>query len=386
MFKNKKALLIAGLLIIVIGIGSYYYYTTTLAVAAQDEAEPEVQTAVVRVGDITVSATGAGTVIAADEITLGFSTGGTLTELLVGVGSKVATGDVLARVNESDAQEALLTAQLQLKQAAFSTDPTATAAGVSLSDITVEQARLTLASAQSTLDDLLNWEPDPDEIALAEANLAAAQAGYSAAAGQVAVSSNSITLAQINLDQVTRSLADAEAAYTTAYDPGREWEFGIPRMADALEAEREAADRNLLKAQENLTIAQTEYNSAVSGVSVSGKVSAQTSVLSAEQALATAQNGPDEDEIETAQVAVRQAELALQQALINQQADVLSWEQAELAVAAAEQAVADTELIAPMDGTITAVTPLVLVNCGSTRITRPVNVSSGSASNTTSTS
>ena len=47
------------------------YVAARDAAAAADEDETEVQTATVRQGDITISATGAGTVIAADEIELG---------------------------------------------------------------------------------------------------------------------------------------------------------------------------------------------------------------------------------------------------------------------------------------------------------------------------
>ncbi len=365
MLRKKTFWIVFIIVFLATAGGAYAYYGVTTSAAQPQEAADAVQTAVARIGDITVSATGAGTIIPSEEITVGFSSGGRLKELLVDVGSKVAAGDVLARVDDTTAQESLTNAQIQLRQAAFSTDPTATAAGVSLSDISVEQARLSLDNAQSALDELLSWQPDADEIALAEANLAAARANYAAAAGQTAVSSNSITLAQISLDQAQRSLDDAEAAYTTAYDPGREWEFGIPQKKTALEAERTAADRNLLKAQENLTIAQTNYNSAVAGVSSSGTASAQTSVLNAEQSLAAAQTGPTADDIAAAELAVHQAELAWQQALINQEADALSLAQAQLNVTSAEQAVADTTLSAPMDGTVTAVSAHVGENVGS---------------------
>lgn len=355
MVLKKKGFWIGLLVVALLAAGGYFAYSRFYQPTEVEAQEAPLQTAVSSRGDITISATGAGTVIPASEISLTFPSAGVLEELNVSVGSEVAEGDVLARLRDTDAQQAVANAQLQLQQTAFSTDPTATEAGVSLSDITVEQARINLNVAQSALANLLNWEPDANEIAQAEANLVSAQASFSAAAGSESANSNNVTIQQINLDQAQRSLVDAQAAYNTAYDVGREWEFGVPQKATALENEREAADRNLIKAQENLMIAQTNLNSASSGVNYSGSANARSNVLSAELALTAAQTGPTDEEIEAAEINVQQAALSLQQALINQQTDALSLAQAQLTLAAAEQTLADTVLTAPMAGTIMSV-------------------------------
>jgi len=52
---------------------------------AEAQEAGALQTAQVRQGDITISATGAGTVIPAEEIVIGFNGGGVLKELLVSV-------------------------------------------------------------------------------------------------------------------------------------------------------------------------------------------------------------------------------------------------------------------------------------------------------------
>ena len=93
--KKKRMWLILLLLVVVAGGSGYAYYART-ARAAQAEEEPAVQTTVARRGDITVSATGAGTVIAAEEIELGFGSNGRLTEVLVQVGDRVGAGQVIA--------------------------------------------------------------------------------------------------------------------------------------------------------------------------------------------------------------------------------------------------------------------------------------------------
>lgn len=352
---RKKSFWIGIILIAMTLGGGGYFYFTSAAAAETVGVQEELQTAVVRQGEIVVSATGAGTVIAATEIDLAFTTGGALVELLVQVGDRVQAGDVLARVDDTDAQKTLANAQLQYAQAAMQTDASATQTGVSYDDISVAQAQLALAEAQQALDELRNWTPDADEIALLAAKLAAAEAGYNAARGQEAANGTSISLKAISLDQAERDLATAQAAYDGAYDPGRDWELNDPRRATALENERARADDALLRAQENLRVAQLNYNAAISSSNSSSSVSAESNLLSAQQALAAAQAGPTEDEIAAAETAVTKAQLALQQALLNQENHSLSLQQAALSVTAAQAALAGTTLAAPIDGTIMSV-------------------------------
>lgn len=354
MLRNRRIWLVGLLLIVVVG-GALAYYTATTSASETASDEQELQTTVVRRGEIIISAIGAGTVIPASEIQLSFGGSGVLQELLVRVGDEVLAGEVMARLDDTDAQEALQNSQLQLKQAEMKTDASVTETGVSFDDISVEQARLNLETAQSNLDELLNWEPDEDEIALAEANLSAAEASYNAARGQEAANSSNITVNNISVDQAERNLASAQETWDTAYDPGRDWELGDPRRADRLEAERAAADEALLRAQESLTIAQANLNAAVSSTSSSSSANARSNLLSAELNLEAARTGPTEDEIEAAELAVRQAELNLQQALLNRESNALTLAQSQLSVAAAEHALEETELIAPGDGTVMAI-------------------------------
>lgn len=354
MLRKRRTWLLVAAIVVLAGAAYAYYAVTTAAPAAADEEAP-LQTTTARRGDIVISATAAGAIIPASDVQLSFSTNGVLSELLVGVGDSVKAGDVLARLDDSDAQQTLANAQLQLSLAAMKTDASATETGVSSDDISIEQARINLEQAQDALDELLDWAPDEDDIALAEANLAAAEASYNAARGQEAASSTSITVNNISVEQAERNLASAQEAWDTAYDPGRDWELGDPRLANRLEAERAAADEALLRAQESLTIAQANYNAAVSSSISSSSASARSNVLNAQLALKAAQTGPTDDEIEAAEYAVRQAELTLQQAQLNRESNAISLAQAQLSLSAAEQALEDTTLVAPMDGTIMAV-------------------------------
>lgn len=380
MGKNRRVWILL-LIVIVVGAGGYAYYTRVVTAEETAVSAPPIQTALVRQGDLTISATGAGTVIAAAEVDLSFQTSGVLSELQVQVGDNVKAGAVLARIDDTNAQATLANAELQLAQTIMQTDGSATQTGVSYNDIAIEQARINLAQAQDNRDDLLNWAPDEDEIAKAEAALTSAQASYNAALGQSSANNNNIAVQQINRDQAQRSLDAAQAAYDTAYDPGREWETMYheptcqqgqggaipctgPTYAEKIASEQDSAENALIRAQASLAIAQANYNSTVSTTNNSSVVSAEANVLNAELALAAAQEGPTEAEITAAETAVRQAELALQQAQLNQEADNLNLAQTQRTLETAQAALADTELVASMDGTVMSIAAAVGENVG----------------------
>lgn len=379
MLRRRRTWLILAAVLVILGAGYAIYAYSTANTASADEEAP-LQTTVARQGDLTISATAAGTIIPATEVLLSFPSNGVLTELLVQVGDSVQAGDVLARLDDSDAQKNLANAQLQLDQAAMKTDASTTEAGISFDEITIEQARLNLTQAQDALADLLDWTPDEDEIAQAEANLSAAEAGYQAAVGQEASSYYGIEVAQISLEDAQAALADAQANYDDAYDEARDWEtFYDEAICDVGEkepctgqtwAERIARDREsaasaLDRARQNLTLAQIDYDRTVAGSASSSSANAQNSVLNAQLALKAAQEGPDEDTIQAAELAVRQAELNLQQAQLNGESNELSLAQAQLNLEAVQEALADTELVAPMAGTIMAINAAVGETAGS---------------------
>ncbi|HSG17046.1 MAG TPA: efflux RND transporter periplasmic adaptor subunit, partial [Anaerolineae bacterium] len=339
---------------------------------------------VARQGNIVISATAAGTIVPATDVVLGFPTNGTLAELLVGVGDDVAAGDVLARLDDADAQQALANAQIQLNQAAMKTDASTTQTGISFDEISIEQARINLEQAQKALDDLLDWEPDENDIAIAEANLEAAEAGYNAAVGQEASGYYGIQVSQINLEQAQADLVTAQENYEAAWSEGRDWEtqYNVPicdpgerepctgqTWAERIERDRESASSALSRAQDNLALAEIDYNRSVSNSSSSSSANAQTSVLNAQITLDAAMSGPTEDEIEAAEIAIRQAELNLKQALLNQESNTLSLAQSQLNLEAAQTALDETALLAPMAGTIMAVNASVGESVGAGLIT-----------------
>ncbi|MCB0028978.1 MAG: HlyD family efflux transporter periplasmic adaptor subunit, partial [Anaerolineales bacterium] len=344
---RKKSFWIVAIILLAAGGGSYYYYTSEY-LPAQIIEEPTIQTARVRTGDIIVSASGAGAVVAATEINLGFRTGGVLADVSVQVGDRVLAGDVLAQLDNTDANKAIALADIQVAQAALQGNPAALNGYLPDQTISVSQAEINLISAQARLAELVEWQPDADAIALAEANLAAAQANYEAAANKDAAAGNSLTSVRVTLEQAQAALADAQAAYAIAFDPARDWELTDTRQATALENERAAAERNLEKAEGALDISQANYNLAVANLNNDSATSAQAAIVNAEQALARAQTGPTDAEITSAQLSVQQAQIGLAQA-------ELALIQAQINLEAAQTALVNTTLLSPIDGVVVAI-------------------------------
>ncbi|WP_420628949.1 HlyD family secretion protein [Candidatus Leptofilum sp.] len=260
-----------------------------------------------------------GSVVAVQPVLpVSFTASGRLLELAVEPGDVVAAGDLIATLDDEALLDAVTNAEFQ-----------------------VAQSELNLTQAQAELDRLLEWEPDETAVAVAEANLVAAQAQLENAVASDAAAGNSVTQANVSVAQAERQLADAQEAYNTAFDPGREWELNDPFRKQFLENERDAATRNLQFAEENLRVARANYSLAVAGINNDSALNAEASVISAQQALEQAQKPPTAEQIEAAQLSVQQAELSLQQS--------------QLSLEQAQEAVADAQLVAPTAGTVLSV-------------------------------
>lgn len=319
--KTRNLFAIFGLIFVLLGVvacGEQPVETTATAVPPSTN-ESEAEPTATRPSQSGVTILADGSVVAAHPVlAVSFTTSGRLLELAVQPGDVVAVGDLLATLDDAALLDAATNAELQ-----------------------VAQSELNLAQAQIELDRLVNWEPDETAVALAEANLAAAQAQLENAQVSDAAAGNSVTSANVSVAQAERQLADAQEAYDTAYDPGRDWELNDPFRADFLKNERDAATRNLQFAEENLRVARANYSLAAAGLNNDTALNAQASVVSAEQALEQAQKPPTAEQIETAQLNVSQAELSLQQS--------------QLSLAQAQEAVQDAQLTAPTAGTVLSV-------------------------------
>lgn len=102
----KKRFLLIGIVLVLVVAGGYAWFSVQATAAAEEAAEPALQTAKVRSGDIVITANGAGTVFPSAQAELAFRSAGVVSELNVSVGDEVQAAQVLARLDANQQAEA----------------------------------------------------------------------------------------------------------------------------------------------------------------------------------------------------------------------------------------------------------------------------------------
>ncbi len=205
----RRLMFIGGGVILVAIAGAVYY--TRVYLPAHTSTEPQMQTAVARTGELVISATGSGTLVARQEVNLAFQTTGTVTQVLVKVGDQVKTGDVLARVDDEDAKTQLAQAKRALQE--LTSD---SAIATVLGDIASAQA--TLDKAKGHLAYLISpnvyyWE---NEIVKRQQLLSDAQAKATANSKDNEAQA-AVTAAQQSLEAAQKNLGGAQYSYENTY-------------------------------------------------------------------------------------------------------------------------------------------------------------------------
>src|SRR3972149_2076435 len=100
---NKKAAWIIAIPIVLVAVGGATYYQLAY-LPSQIVGATTMQTATVRQGDLVIYASGTGTLIASEEVSLTFNTGGRITDVFINIGDTVKAGELLAQVDDTSAQ------------------------------------------------------------------------------------------------------------------------------------------------------------------------------------------------------------------------------------------------------------------------------------------
>ncbi len=173
--KKTRITLLVLMLIVVAGIAGYQVLLKPNSAVA---TPAQIQTAVARTGELVIFASGAGQVIPATEISIGFDESGTLSEILISVGEKVQAGQTLAQLQTERTEEEVALA--------------------------VAQTELDVLTAQQALDEIYET-----------AQMDAAEALKAVEDAQKALSDlNNSQLAQA---QALQAVAEADEALKTAY-------------------------------------------------------------------------------------------------------------------------------------------------------------------------
>jgi HlyD family secretion protein len=193
MSKSKKnPWVITGIIItLILAAGGAYYFWGMPTAAA--EAAP-LQTAKARTGDLSILVSGAGNLVSASRVDLGFRTGGTVLEVAAQVGKEVSQGQMLVRLDDSAARLQLATKELAL-QALISSD------ALNVAEIARLNAQDTLTTSISTLQYLISPFVYNSEIKLAKAQaILDEKKAANAPAADITAAENEVKRAQSVLD------------------------------------------------------------------------------------------------------------------------------------------------------------------------------------------
>jgi len=197
---------------IVLGGSGYLYLRLTGGQTTESATGNPLQTATATTGNLVLFASGTGTVSPAAESNFGFNTSGQVKEISVNIGDRVDAGQVLAQLDDTDAQ-------IELAQAQEAIDKLTSAVAIATAKQTLADARINLADTKKTLDHLISpevlyWEEkvaDREQI-LADAQNAAQKDSSDAAKQKV-------TEAEVSLKYAQDSLAYFQKEYKHTYIP-----------------------------------------------------------------------------------------------------------------------------------------------------------------------
>jgi RND family efflux transporter MFP subunit len=202
--------IILSALVLVSACGFAYY--RMVYTPAQAEDEPGLQTATVRRGDLVLYASGTGTLLA-NEVELGFGSGGIVTEVYIQVGDQVEAGDLLAQIDDTEAQ-------IKVTQARRSLLELTSVAAIADAQEQLAQAEIDLDDAINHLEYLISptvvyWEFEIEE---AEKDHGAAQSAAEAAPKDEDLAQQ-LKDAEAYLQYAEASLVGAWASYEKNYLP-----------------------------------------------------------------------------------------------------------------------------------------------------------------------
>ena len=198
--RTTKLWIILSLAVLVIALGGAAYYYVTTHTSTQEKT---VETSTIGTGDIILSATGLGTLVSKEEVSLGFKNSGTVSEVLIGLGDQVEAGQVLARLENN-------TLKLKYQQAEAELASLSSPAGIAKANQAVQGAELSFATARDGLAYLVG----PDML-IAEEQVASSQQDLQTA--KAALEQNASDANKQKVSEAEASLKEAQDNLSYAY-------------------------------------------------------------------------------------------------------------------------------------------------------------------------
>jgi RND family efflux transporter MFP subunit len=285
-FKTKPVRIgLAALLLVGLLAAAYALF---ISPADQAEAQAEqVQTAVVRQGDLTLYASGSGTLVAGKEVELGFGTAGSVAQIYVQPGDQVQAGDVLAEQADIEQLEASVAeAELALHEAQQALDSLHERA-----DLVAAEAQVAVAEAQEALENAESaWWSQQQGHRASSVTIRAAEAALVVAKDAMERAESKVDDFDEDEPQGAQAYKDYAAAVQSYWSAlaNLNWYTGHPT-----ETQQAALDAAVALAKAQLGEAQRKYEKVKDGPDPDEVTKAQLQVAAAEAELASARRDLD---------------------------------------------------------------------------------------------
>ncbi|MBK9927582.1 MAG: efflux RND transporter periplasmic adaptor subunit [Anaerolineales bacterium] len=300
-FASKKArwILLGIVALAIVGGSAAYYFTNTAQ--ASVATETPLQTASAYRGSIVLQSNGTGTLAPANTVSFGFGTSGQITELTIKIGDQVEAGQVIGKMDDTEAKAAYEQAKRNLADIT-------TPAAVAEAEQAVADAEVEITNALKTIKflvspDVFYWE---GQLATAQETLKEAQAD--AGSSPTAEQKKKVDEATATLDRAQKNLEAAKLTYINEYAPenftftytytnDEDKETTTKEVIPPSDAEIAAARATYQLAVENQKEAQAFLDflnggplpDAVTGSTITSLVDAQTALQTAEDNLVATQ-------------------------------------------------------------------------------------------------
>lgn len=337
--KKLVKITIIVVAIAAVSVGAYLRLRPGEAAAASN-----VSTATVQRGSLAATVNAAGNIQAHQAADLSFGQSGTVQKINVKLGDRVKAGDVLAELDTADLQLQLRSAQVSMKNAQDTLAQTKNPN----TEQDIANARATLASAQAAYDEVTAGASQAD-LAASEAAVASAKAAYDAAVKSAGTSDSSLVSAAATFEKARIALEAAQGAYDKV-----SWRGDSAASGEAQTLQSATIDYESAKAAYEALVSTSKSDA-------SSKVASAASALqSARASLAKLKNQVTAADLASAQATLTQAQNSLDKLLAGPDANELDIaqngvESAQIALDQAELTLQHAQIVAPFDGTVTAV-------------------------------
>jgi len=265
---NKKSIVIT--IIVLLTAVALVFVGSQFLGSRQADAAEGIQTVAVKRGTLRASVDATGSVAPETRLELSFKSAGRVAEIMVEEGDQVEAGEVLARLETADLEQALIQAQ----------------AGLAISE-----AQLAQTEEGASAEDL----------ASARAALESALADYEEV--KAGPSQEDITVAKADMEKARIALEKAQADYDKI-----SWQAGIGASPQASTLQQASVDYERARAQYELTVDRPTDSELKQ---------AEAQIAQARATLADIEEKPTPEELTIASAQVTQARSALAQAQLN---------------------------------------------------------------------